>query len=124
MNLNRYQEIASGTAIYPEAGSHSDNAVNYTILGLTGESSELLKLIHGLAGDSGHLANIWKKAYRDGDYTIIREQIRYELGDVLWYVAALANELGMTLDQVALTNIEKLRDRRVRNQLQGSGDDR
>lgn len=61
---------------------------------------------------------------RDGDYTLVREMLRYEIGDVLWYVSQLSAELGMTLEQVAQSNLDKLHDRKVRNQLAGSGDKR
>jgi len=48
----------------------------------------------------------------------------FELGDVLWYVARLAMELGVSLDDVAQLNLEKLSDRAARGVIGGSGDHR
>lgn len=110
MELNEYQTATSATAIYPEKGKRTGSAINYTIIGLVGES--------------GELANVWKKALRDGDYVAAREKMRYELGDVLWYVARIALELGMTLEEVAQCNLDKLADRKSRNAIRGSGDKR
>lgn len=111
MELNDYQKRASNTAIYPGRGTKSPEAISYTIL--------------GAAGEAGELANTWKKYFRDGaDIAPIRESLRYELGDLLWYVSQLANELGMTLEQVAQCNLDKLKDRQARNRLGGSGDKR
>lgn len=110
MELNDYQKVTGKTAIYPHYGTKNYSAINYCVLGATGEA--------------GELSNTWKKAIRDGDYTAARERLRYELGDVLWYVARLADELGMTLEQVAQCNIDKLKDRKARNKLGGSGEDR
>lgn len=110
MDINDYQQLAKLTAIYPHNGTGHDNAITYTILGAVGEA--------------GELGNAWKKAMRDGDPAPIKEQLRYELGDVLWYVANLATELGMTLEQVAQCNLDKLSDRKARGKLKGSGDKR
>lgn len=110
MDLNTYQSHAKQTAIYPHAHSSNDDAITYTVLGAVGEA--------------GELANSWKKAMRDREPTLAKEQLRYELGDVLWYIANLAAELGMTLEQVAQCNIDKLRDRQARGRLTGSGDKR
>lgn len=109
--LNNYQQLAKNTAIYPNAGTGDDSAITYTILGLVGEA--------------GELANKWKKQLRgDKNREDIIGGLRGELGDVLWYVAMLADELGMTLDHVAQTNLDKLSDRKERDQLKGSGDER
>jgi NTP pyrophosphatase (non-canonical NTP hydrolase) len=53
-----------------------------------------------------------------------RDDLEKELGDVLWYVANLASDLGLDLDDIATKNIDKLRDRERRDVLQGDGDDR
>ena len=111
MDLNDYQQHAKRTAIYPDKGTGSNNAINYTILGAVGET--------------GELGNTWKKYFRDStDRAVVVEQLRYELGDVLWYVANLAAELNMTLEEVAKCNLDKLRDRQARGRLGGSGDKR
>lgn len=108
MTLNEYQEKASRTAIYG-----SGNAVNYPIL--------------GLAGEAGELANKYKKVLRDDNGILHpdkREALAAELGDVLWYVAAIARDLGADLDDVAQQNLDKLYDRKARGVISGSGDTR
>jgi len=106
MKLNDYQIQANETAIYP-AG------LNYPIL--------------GLAGEAGELCNKYKKIIRDkgGEVDVNDlDQLAKELGDVLWYVAQIASELGTDLETVARVNIMKLGDRKDRGVLGGSGDER
>jgi NTP pyrophosphatase (non-canonical NTP hydrolase) len=103
MTFNEYQEKASKTAIY----------------------SEQFKLIYpalGLAGEAGEVAEKVKKLIRDG--TLQVEDLKKELGDVLWYVSALASDLQINLDDVANTNIEKLQSRQARGVIGGNGDNR
>ena len=97
MKLNEYQKEAMKTAIF-----RRDVAELY--------------IAAALAGEAGEVANIIKKAYREGtnkDVYLLenRERIKEELGDVLWYCAALAEELLFNLEDVASENIEKLRKR-------------
>lgn len=109
MNLSEYQEKASTTALYPNAGQN----LYYPALGLGGETGEVLNKI--------------KKVMRDHGGTVTdeyREILRGELGDVLWYVAALARELGLDLDDIASANLEKLFSRKERGTLSGDGDNR
>ena len=101
MQLNDYQIQANETAIYPEG-------LNYPIL--------------GLAGEAGEVANKVKKMLRDNDFD--RDAIVAEVGDVLWYIAALSRDLNVSLQDIALGNIEKLYGRKERGTLQGSGDTR
>ena len=109
MNFDEYQELAKATAIYP-----SRYAKVYPALGLCGEAGEVAEKI--------------KKVIRDGvDYLHEEEfkaDLTKELGDVLWYVAALANDLDISLNDVAEGNIEKLASRKKRNKIGGSGDNR
>lgn len=109
MLINEYQESALETSFYPK----SDHSLVYPALGLTGESGEVADKI--------------KKIIRDKDGKATEEdkrELSKELGDVLWYVAILANELGYTLEEVAQMNINKLQSRKERNKLHGSGDNR
>lgn len=109
LDMFDYQEQALSTAIYPNRGSN----VIYPTL--------------GLAGEAGEMCNKIKKIFRDhgGVLTHRREQeLAAELGDVLWYVAVLASELGFTLQAVARLNLTKLESRAARGTLQGSGDQR
>lgn len=126
--MDTYQRIAVKSAIYP--GKGTPFGVMYCALGL---------------GEAGEVQNKVKKAFRD-DATIIfgepdhqhedgsviyneitderKIQIMKEMGGVLWYLAALADELGVTLSQIALMNLEELCGRGERNTLSGDGDDR
>lgn len=81
----------------------------------------------GLVGEAGEIAEKFKKIYRDkdGKYSSADvSEIKKELGDTLWYIAALADLLGLSLSGVAESNIEKLSDRKQRDALSGSGDNR
>lgn len=91
------------------------------------KKNELLHLVLGLAGESGEIAEKFKKWVRDLDSDesrIDRADIARELGDVLWYVAVLADYLDLSLDGIATANLAKLADRRRRGVLGGSGDGR
>jgi NTP pyrophosphatase (non-canonical NTP hydrolase) len=111
MKLNEYQESAGGFAKYPWAGQIPGRA--YTALQLAAEAGEY----------AGKLA----KAIRDDNGIISDERhaaMILELGDVLWYIQQNATELGVTLEEIAKANIEKLTSRRDRGVLGGSGDNR
>lgn len=103
--LTEYQDIACTFAIYP-AGKFG---VIYPALGLAGETGEVCEKV--------------KKSIR-GDREIDRKEMTRELGDVLWYLANLADDLGIALEDVARANLEKLRSRRDRGVLRGDGDNR
>jgi len=109
MNFNEYQEKSRKTALYPD----KDNNFVYPTLGLSGEAGEVAEKIKKVIRDKGGVVD---------DET--REAIKKELGDVLWYVAQLATELGLSMDEIAEKNIEKLYSRMERGVLQGSGDNR
>ena len=108
MTFDEYQVAARSTAIYP------------------GEMRVVYPTI-GLAGETGEVAEKVKKTLRDVGGTFDgerRDAIAAELGDVLWYVAMIAADLDLSLDQVARLNVEKLRSRAARHRLHGSGDNR
>ena len=108
MELSEYQRLSRSTAQYPRK-----EALTYPAL--------------GLAGEAGEFADHAKKVIRDdgGEVTAERrEAMAKELGDVLWYVAQLASELGLDLDEIAQGNLDKLLSRQRRGVLSGSGDDR
>lgn len=108
MDLSEYQRQSRRTAEYPR-----DTWLAYPAL--------------GLAGEAGEVAEHAKKAIRDDAGKVSDERraaMSKELGDVLWYVAQLATELGLDLDEIAGQNLEKLFSRQARGVLSGSGDDR
>ncbi|GAB2668691.1 nucleoside triphosphate pyrophosphohydrolase family protein [Barrientosiimonas humi] len=91
------------------------------------KKNELLHLVLGLVGESGEIAEKFKKWVRDLDSdeaAIDRDDIKQELGDVLWYTAVLADYLGLRLEDVAQANVDKLASRQARGVLGGSGDQR
>lgn len=79
---------------------------------------------YGLVGEVGEIASLYAKALRDGRKADFDQNMKKELGDVLWFLAAIAADSDFTLEEVARSNINKLFDRRDRNVLQGSGDNR
>ena len=81
----------------------------------------------GLVGEAGEVADKFKKIYRDSAGNMTddqKENMVKELGDVLWYISAISCYLGVSLDDVAQNNLDKLLDRKARNKLGGSGDNR
>jgi NTP pyrophosphatase (non-canonical NTP hydrolase) len=76
----------------------------------------------GLCGETGEVAEKVKKQVRDGVFN--RHEVAKELGDVLWYLANLSNDIGYNLDEIANINIEKLTSRKNRDKIKGSGDNR
>jgi NTP pyrophosphatase (non-canonical NTP hydrolase) len=108
MDLSEYQRESRRTAEYPR-----EAWLAYPAL--------------GLAGEAGEVAEHAKKAIRDDEGKVNDERraaMSKELGDVLWYVAQLASELDLSLDDIARQNLEKLFSRQARGVLSGSGDDR
>jgi len=108
VDLAEYQRLSRRTAEYPR-----EAWLAYPALGLSGEA--------------GEVAEHAKKAIRDDDGEVSDERraaMAKELGDVLWYVAQLASELGLDLDEIARTNLDKLLSRQQRGALSGDGDDR
>lgn len=108
IDFDYYQHKASKTAIYP--GRY---AILYPAL--------------GLANEAGEVAGKIKKVLRDndGDFTPeYVEKIKSEMGDVLWYFAALASDLGLYMGDIATDNLDKLSGRAERGTLGGDGDSR
>lgn len=107
MEIDEYQKESRRTAIYPAIG----HPVVYPTL--------------GLANEAGEVAGKIKKIFRDKAGVIgdgERAALQAELGDVLWYLAQVATELDLSLNEIAATNLEKLRSRQERGKLGGDGD--
>ena len=104
-----YENLAGQTAIFPK-----DKALEYLALGMTSEA--------------GEVAGKVKKLIRDGEdvegFELKKIAIASEIGDVLWYCAMMAKEVGVPLNTIMQENLRKLHDRKERGTLQGSGDDR
>jgi NTP pyrophosphatase (non-canonical NTP hydrolase) len=109
MDFDKYQKLASKTAVYPNIG----NNFIYPTLGLVGEAGEIAEKIKKIIRDDEGKITIRKK----------REIIK-ELGDVLWYIAQLSTELQIPLSKIAKTNIGKLSSRKRRKKIHGEGDNR
>lgn len=146
-SLNKYQQVATKSAFYPGQGTPIGLA--YCTLKLNGESGELAehvgkamrddKMIVDFGNIGGALAQL-DDAEEEIDRTLIpgynhtiffamltparKELITKEVGDVLWYLSAICNELGISLAGAAMQNLSKLKDRTDRDALRGSGDER
>jgi NTP pyrophosphatase (non-canonical NTP hydrolase) len=108
VDLSDYQQLSRRTAEYPR-----EAWLAYPAL--------------GLAGEAGEVAEHAKKAIRDDGGSVSDERkdsMSKELGDVLWYVAQIATELGLDLNEIADQNLQKLLSRQQRGVLSGSGDER
>jgi NTP pyrophosphatase (non-canonical NTP hydrolase) len=98
MNFSEYQKAAQKTDQAPYL--------------LVDDIKSLILPLLGLAGESGSLLTHYKRYLRDGEaYTIFRDRISEELGDILWNVANIATKTGLNLDEVAKLNLEKIGDR-------------
>ena len=109
LTFDVYQMRAMETAVYPV-----ESEVVYPALGLNGEAGEVAEKVKKIIRD------------KNGDFSDYddRMEIILELGDCLWYIAAIATNLGVTLDDVAYRNLEKLASRKERKKLHGNGDNR
>lgn len=109
MDFNTYQKLARTTAVYPNLGKN----LYYPTLGLCGEAGEVAEKV--------------KKIMRDQEGIVVernKEEIKKELGDVLWYISNSCSELNLTLEEVAQANVDKLFSRKDRNKIHGEGDNR
>lgn len=108
MELNKYQQLVETTRIYPE-----DMKIVYPCLGLSGEVGEVCDRI--------------KKIYRDKEGVFSyydKQEIAKEMGDVLWYLASLATDLDLNMNDIAFTNTQKILNRKQNGKISGNGDNR
>jgi NTP pyrophosphatase (non-canonical NTP hydrolase) len=107
MDFSEYQQTSRKTAFYPAIA----HPVIYPTLGLVNEAGEVAGKI--------------KKVFRDKGGEISQETrlaLQSELGDVLWYLAQICTELGISLNETAEHNLAKLYDRQERGVIGGEGD--
>jgi NTP pyrophosphatase (non-canonical NTP hydrolase) len=109
MTFEEYQKKSRETAIYPDLGKN----FIYPTLGLAGESGEVAEKIKKILRDKGGVVDEETKV-----------EIAKELGDVIWYLAQISTELGLSLEEIASENIKKLQSRKERGVLGGGGDNR
>lgn len=108
IGFDKYQQFVNDMKIYPE-----QYKIVYPALGLAGEAGEIAEKVKKVLRDSdGEWADDKRAAVLD------------ELGDPLFYIAALADDLGFSLREVMENNVSKLTSRKSRGVLRGSGDDR
>jgi NTP pyrophosphatase (non-canonical NTP hydrolase) len=111
MTFNEYQTEARKTAIYPGQGTIA--GLNYCVLKLAGEAGEVAEKLGKIYRDKGGIV--------DGEE---KGKLTKEVGDVLWYCSMIAEELGVPFAYIAQANLFKLKDRKDRGVLGGSGDNR
>jgi NTP pyrophosphatase (non-canonical NTP hydrolase) len=106
---DKYENLAGMTAIFPK-----EKALEYLALGITSEA--------------GEVAGKVKKLIRDGEdkegFEMKKLAIASEIGDVIWYCAMMAKEVGVPLNDIMKENLKKLHSRKERGTLSGSGDER
>jgi len=110
MNFKEYQKKALTTAMHPKKYK-----IIYPAIGLGNEAGEVLgKIKKWMRGDDG-------KGKMSSER---KEKLKGELGDVLWYLAVLADELDFSFDDIAKDNLKKLKSRKERDLIKGDGDKR
>jgi NTP pyrophosphatase (non-canonical NTP hydrolase) len=109
MNFEEYQKKSRETAVYPGIG----NNFIYPTIGLFGECGEVAEKVKKIVRDKNSIVSPQDK-----------DEIGKELGDVLWYIAAICSELKLSMNDIAELNISKLQSRKNRNLLHGNGDNR
>ena len=107
-DLDMYQQVAKQTAIYPR-----EQAIIYPTLGLTGEAGEVANKVKKIIRDDG---------YKNNESLV--QEISAEIGDCLWYISILADDIGIKLSDIANANLIKLANRKKKGTIHGSGDTR
>ena len=107
-DLDMYQQVAKQTAIYPR-----EQAIIYPTLGLTGEAGEVANKVKKIIRDDGNKIN-----------ESLVQEISAEIGDCLWYISVLADDIGCKLSDIANANLVKLANRKEKGTIHGSGDKR
>lgn len=116
MTLDTYQVKAQETVIYP-----AEAKVVYPAFGLAGEAGEVVNKVKKLIRDYSFLTT---PSHPEVIPPHLWTELQHELGDVLWYLSALASDLGMSLDTIARVNLAMLAKRKKEDKLKGEGDER
>jgi len=103
-DFNEYQDFVKTMKVYPEK-----HAIVYPALGIAGEGGEVAEKV---------------KKWLRGDKELDKLELLKEAGDVLWYLASLADDLGYTMQEMVDENVKKLSSRKERGVQKGSGDNR
>jgi NTP pyrophosphatase (non-canonical NTP hydrolase) len=124
MTFNDYQKLAQETAIYP-----LQYRAVYPALGLVEEAGEVAGKVKKMLRDKPYLhAYLLLRQQPEPEHQVefdqLKEAIKKELGDVLWYIAAVCSDFDLSMEDVAKANYQKLKDRQQRGVLGGSGDNR
>lgn len=113
MTFSEYQRAATLTAEYPNQGKN----LLYPALGLAGETGETVDLVK----------KFWRNHNKTSAQQLTPEEkhkLIMEVSDVMWYIAAMCEELNVSMEEVARLNIEKLMDRKARGVIKSEGDNR
>lgn len=131
MSFDEYQAKCRETDLFPPKKEEIVNLLEYRTLCINGEVGELSEKILDMAlaelaleSKAGKLANKVKKIRRDGLSEKLKTGIIHELGDIMWYLSILCDLTGVSMKEVAKRNIIMLADRKKRDAIKGSGDDR
>jgi NTP pyrophosphatase (non-canonical NTP hydrolase) len=116
MDMDKYQTESLKTAVYPKGQGKL-----YTVLGLANEAGEAAGVVKKIIRQDVYLPSCLTEEEND---RMNQEKIIAELGDVLWYLAAVAKEYNLKMSDVAQYNLDKLKDRAERGVIKGSGDNR
>jgi len=118
MNLNDYQNAARKTLVSPNE--------EHMAFGLLEEAGEIAGIFKRYYREDREYCDVYQDVseYRTSMTAFALERVKAELGDVLWYVAMLADVCGYTLDKIAKENLAKLQRRKAKDMIHGSGDDR
>ena len=111
MDFDEYQKLANRTGNFE--GKQAEFSLMYLGLGLTSEAGEVADKIKKIIRNDNGVMSLEKG-----------EALKYELGDVLWYLSQLARHLKIPFSEIAVANVEKLADRAKRNVIASDGDDR
>ncbi len=112
-----------------QINDYSQQAISTMLTGhdVTDLDAKLLSQVFGLVGESGEVAEKFKKLIRDKQGKMSdedKQEIVKELGDILWYINSIANLLDSSLEEVAQKNLDKVLSRKARGVSRGSGDNR